>query len=86
MKVEVLEIDAAELRGADMLATRFGVQGDAWASVIVQHMKGDLEVFTGLTEEVKIETAKGETYTLRGDAYSSRIEEDVAHFTVTDSS
>jgi len=35
-------------------------QGDAWASVIVQRMQGDLEVFAGLAEQVKLETAKGE--------------------------
>lgn len=43
-------------------------QGDAWASVIVQRMKGDLEVFAGLAEQVKLETAKGEMATIKNEA------------------
>jgi hypothetical protein len=43
-------------------------QGDAWASVIVQRMKGDLEVFAGLAEQVKVETAKGEMAVVRNEA------------------
>lgn len=43
-------------------------QGDAWASVIVQRMKGDLEVFAGLAEQVKLETAKGEMAMIRNEA------------------
>jgi hypothetical protein len=43
-------------------------QGDAWASVIVQRMKGDLEVFAGLAEQVKLETAKGEMAVVRNEA------------------
>ena len=43
-------------------------QGDAWASVIVQRMKGDLEVFTGVAEQVKLETAKGEMAVVRNEA------------------
>jgi hypothetical protein len=43
-------------------------QGDAWASVIVQRMKGDLEVFAGVAEQVKLETAKGEMAVVRSEA------------------
>ena len=43
-------------------------QGDAWASVIVQRMKGDLEVFAGVAEQVKLETAKGEMAVVRNEA------------------
>lgn len=34
-------------------------QGDAWASVIVQRMNGDIEVFASVAEQVKLEAAKG---------------------------
>jgi hypothetical protein len=43
-------------------------QGDAWASVIVQRMNGDLEVFTSLAEQIKLETAKGEMAVVRNEA------------------
>ena len=43
-------------------------QGDAWASVIIERMKGDLEVFAGLAEQVKLETAKGEMAVIRNEA------------------
>lgn len=43
-------------------------QGDAWASVIVQRMKGDLEVFAGVAEQVKLETAKGDMAVVRNEA------------------
>lgn len=43
-------------------------QGDAWASVIVQRMKGDLEVFASVAEQVKLETAKGEMAVVRSEA------------------
>lgn len=43
-------------------------QGDAWASVIVQRMKGDLEVFTGLAEQVKRESMEGETAVIRDES------------------
>lgn len=34
-------------------------QGDAWASVIVQRMKGDIEVLAGIAEQVQRENANG---------------------------
>ena len=40
-------------------------QGDAWASVIVQRMKGELEVFAEVAEQVKNENAKGEMAVIR---------------------
>lgn len=43
-------------------------QGDAWASVIVQRMNGDLEVFAGVAEQVKLETAKGDMAVVRNEA------------------
>ena len=43
-------------------------QGDAWASVIVQRMNGDLEVFHGVAEQAKLETAKGEMAVVRNEA------------------
>lgn len=43
-------------------------QGDAWASVIVQRMKGDLEVFAAVAEQVKLETAKGGMAVVRNEA------------------
>jgi hypothetical protein len=43
-------------------------QGDAWASVIVQRMKGDLEIFASVAEQVKLETAKGEMAVIRSEA------------------
>ncbi|WP_349263243.1 hypothetical protein [Steroidobacter sp.] len=43
-------------------------QGDAWASVIVQRMKGDLEVFANIAERVKLETAKGDMAVVRTEA------------------
>jgi len=33
--------------------------GDAWASVIVQRMHGDIEVLAGIAEQVQQENAKG---------------------------
>lgn len=35
-------------------------QGDAWASVIVQRMKGSPEVLAGIFEEVQAENLKGD--------------------------
>lgn len=34
-------------------------QGDAWASVIVQRMHGDIEVLAGIADQVQQENAKG---------------------------
>jgi hypothetical protein len=35
-------------------------QGDAWASVILQRSKGELEVFIGVAEAIKAEIAKAD--------------------------
>ena len=43
-------------------------QGDAWASVIVQRMKGSLDVLTSIAEQVKRENAKGEMAIIRDEA------------------
>ena len=43
-------------------------QGDAWASVIVQRMKGDISVFASLAEQVKRENAKGKMAVVRNEA------------------
>lgn len=43
-------------------------QGDAWASVVVQRMKGDLDALTGVAEQVKQEVAKGEMAVMRDEA------------------
>jgi hypothetical protein len=43
-------------------------QGDAWASVIIQRMKGDLDIFAGIAEQVKRENAKGEMAAIRDEA------------------
>lgn len=40
-------------------------QGDAWTSVIVQRLKGDLEVLAALAEQIKRENAKGEMAVIR---------------------
>jgi hypothetical protein len=46
-------------------------QGDGWASVIVQRMKGDLDTFTAITEKVKGELAKGEMAVIRDETASA---------------
>lgn len=33
-------------------------QGDAWASVIIQRMKGSLDILVGIVEQVKLEIKK----------------------------
>jgi hypothetical protein len=43
-------------------------QGDAWASVVVQRMKGDLGVLAGIAEQVRLEIAKGEMAVVRDEA------------------
>lgn len=40
-------------------------QGDAWASVILQRMKGSLDVLADIAEQVKLETAKGDMAVIR---------------------
>jgi len=40
-------------------------QGDAWASVIVQRMKGNLDVLAVIAEQVKQENAKGDMAVIR---------------------
>ncbi len=42
-------------------------QGDAWASVIVQRMRGNPDVLAGLAEQVKRENAKGEMAVIRNE-------------------
>lgn len=42
-------------------------QGDAWASVILQRMKGDLDVFASMAEQVKRESAKSEMAVIRNE-------------------
>ncbi|MDR1968394.1 MAG: hypothetical protein LBQ32_06850 [Burkholderiaceae bacterium] len=43
-------------------------QGDAWASVIVQRMKGNLNALAGIAEQVKRESAKGDMAVIRDEA------------------
>ncbi len=47
-------------------------QGDAWASVIVQRMKGNLDVFAGIAEHVKRENAKGGMAVIRDEAEAGK--------------
>ncbi len=42
-------------------------QGDAWASVIIQRMKGSLDALTGIAEQVARESAKGEMAFIRNE-------------------
>lgn len=42
-------------------------QGDAWASAIVQRMKGDVEALSGIAEQVARETASGEMAVIRSE-------------------
>jgi hypothetical protein len=42
-------------------------QGDAWASVIVQRMRGSVDVLADIAELVKGENAKGEIAVIRDD-------------------
>lgn len=42
-------------------------QGDAWASVIVQRMRGNSDVLAGLVEQVKRENEKGEMAVIRNE-------------------
>jgi hypothetical protein len=42
-------------------------QGDAWASVIVQRMKGNFDDLAGIREEVKREIAKGRMAIIRNE-------------------
>jgi hypothetical protein len=43
-------------------------QGDAWASVIVQRMKGDLDPLANLAEEVRRENQTGNMAVIRDDS------------------
>ncbi len=43
-------------------------QGDAWASVVVQRMKGDLDALAGIAAQVKTENAKGGMAVVRDEA------------------
>jgi hypothetical protein len=43
-------------------------QGDAWASVIVQRMKGGLDALAGIAEQVKRENARGDMAVIRDEA------------------
>lgn len=43
-------------------------QGDAWASVVLQRTKGDVEVFARIAEEVKRENAKADMAVIRNEA------------------
>lgn len=43
-------------------------QGDAWASVIVQRMKGSLDALSGVAEQVRREQAKGDMAMIRNEA------------------
>lgn len=47
-------------------------QGDAWASVIVQRMKGSLDVLAGIAEQVKRESAKGDMAVIRDETGSGK--------------
>jgi hypothetical protein len=42
-------------------------QGDAWASVIIQRSKGELDPLTGVAEAVKAEIAKGDMTVIRSE-------------------
>ena len=42
-------------------------QGDAWASVIIQRMKGSPDVLGGIVEQVKLEINKGDMAVIRDD-------------------
>ena len=47
-------------------------QGDAWASVIVQRMKGSFDVLAGIAEHIKRENAKGEMAVIRDETGPGR--------------
>ena len=42
-------------------------QGDAWASVIIQRMKGSPSVLAGVVEQVRVESANGDMAVIRDD-------------------
>lgn len=50
-------------------------QGDAWASVIVQRMKGGIEVLSDLSEAVRKEVEKGEMAVIRSEGVDTRDKE-----------
>src|SRR5262245_55716502 len=43
-------------------------QGDGWAAVIVQRMRGDLDPFSDVTEQVKAEVAKNNMVVIRSES------------------
>lgn len=43
-------------------------QGDAWASVIVQRMKGDIDALAGIAEQVNRENAAGDMAVIRDES------------------
>jgi hypothetical protein len=43
-------------------------QGDAWASVVVQRMHGDIDVLAGIAEQVQRENATGDMAVMRDEA------------------
>lgn len=43
-------------------------QGDAWASVIIQRMKGSPDVLAEIVEQVKLENEKGDMAVIRDEA------------------
>lgn len=47
-------------------------QGDAWASAIVQRMKGDLDALAGVAETVKRENAAGNMAVIRDEAHPEK--------------
>ncbi len=42
-------------------------QGDAWASVIIQRMKGNPGILAGVVEQIKLESKKGDMAVIRDD-------------------
>lgn len=50
----------------------FKDQGDAWASVIIQRMKGSPDVLAGIVEQVKLENKKGDMAVIRDEAESEQ--------------
>ena len=50
-------------------------QGDAWASVIVQRMKGSIDILPKITEIVKEEISKGEMAVVRSEVINAKDKE-----------
>lgn len=47
-------------------------QGDAWAAVIIQRMKGDLDPLAQIAAQVKAEVAKGEMTVIRDESQADK--------------